>query len=86
LCLQGSLFRLREVKILGDPGAQPLLELAGRATICYVVQDEAFNGTESAAEAPALVLKSSAKSEEEEQRSPEPVLSAARQSPDEVSS
>ena len=69
-----------------DPGVQPLLELAGWATICYIVQDEAFNSDESAAEAPALILKSSSESEEEEHQGPEPALLEARQTPDEVSS
>ncbi len=55
--LQGSLFQLREVKVLGAPGAHPLLELAGQATICYIVQDEANVGADNWHEAPRLSLE-----------------------------
>ena len=54
--LQGSLFRLQEIRVLGRPGANCLLELAGQATICYVVQDEAVNSAGSMSEAPVLYL------------------------------
>ena len=57
--VQGSLFQLREVKVVGSRGARPLLELAEQATICYIVQDEAFSGAENWHEAPKLSLESS---------------------------
>ena len=56
-CLQGSLFRLQEVRVLGKPGVSQLLELAGQATICYVVKDEASDNAKHIASAPLLQLE-----------------------------
>ena len=57
--LQGNLFQLRDIKVLGRPGTHPLLELAGQATICYVVQDETAVGADNWHEAPRLSLENS---------------------------
>ena len=61
--MQGSLFQLREIKVLGAPGAHTLLEQAGQATICYVVQDEAIVGADNWHEAPRLSLEMSSASQ-----------------------
>ena len=55
-CLQGSLFRLQEVRVLGESASSQLLELAGQATICYVVKDEASDTAQHIASAPVLQL------------------------------
>ena len=55
--LQGSLFRLQEVRVLGKPGASQLLELTGQATICYVVKDEASDNGKHIASAPLMQLE-----------------------------
>ncbi|CAL5221852.1 g4113 [Coccomyxa viridis] len=60
---KGSLFQLREIKVLGAPGAHTLLEQAGQATICYVVQDEAIVGADNWHEAPRLSLEMSSASQ-----------------------
>ena len=39
--VQGSCFRVAEARVLAEPGAHPLLEMAGQVTILYIVQDEA---------------------------------------------
>ena len=39
--LQGACFRVAEACVLVEPGAHPLLEMAGQASILYVVQDDA---------------------------------------------
>lgn len=57
--MQGNLFQLREIKVVGSPGANPLLDLAGQATMCYVVQDEAVSNAGDWHEAPKLSLESS---------------------------
>ncbi|CAK0779847.1 hypothetical protein CVIRNUC_004869 [Coccomyxa viridis] len=54
---RGSLFRLQEVRVLGKPGVSQLLELAGQATICYVVKDEASDNAKHIASAPLLQLE-----------------------------
>ena len=38
---QGSCLRVAEVRVLAEPGEHPLLEMAGQATILYIVQDVA---------------------------------------------
>ena len=63
-CLQGSLFRLQEVRVLGKPGVSQLLELAGQATICYVVKDEASDDAKHIASAPLLQLEGLGTSDE----------------------
>ena len=63
-CLQGRLFRLQRVSVLGKPGVSQLLELAGQATICYVVEDEAFENAKHIASAPLLQLEGLGTSDE----------------------
>lgn len=38
--MQGKMFRLAEVRVLPERGADPLLELADAATLCFVVRDD----------------------------------------------
>ena len=49
---------------MGKPGASQLLELAGQATICYVVQDEAYDNAKHIATAPLLQLEGMEASDE----------------------
>ena len=41
----------------GTPGAHPWLDLAGQASICYVVQDEVVNSAVKWNDAPTLSLE-----------------------------
>ena len=55
--VQGSLFQLREIKVMGSPGSDPLLDLSGQATICYVVQDEVVTSNTKWGDVPKLSLQ-----------------------------
>ena len=63
-CWQGSLFRLQEVRVLGESGTSQLLELAGQATICYVVKNERVDDAKHGASAPLLQLEGLGTSDE----------------------
>ena len=44
VCTQGGFLSLCEVRVLGQPGSDALLEMAGHATLLFVVRDEASFG------------------------------------------